>query len=375
MEKSMFMKRVAGHDKVIKRIERLFAAGRLPHALLFYGPEGVGKEVAGLEIGKALMCKSDEKPCNACDSCRLYNNFENPDFFYIFPIEKPKKDFKGGAWESAMNDSQLEAFRSELDEKKIDPYHPVNFPKASGILIGQIKKLIQTSSLSSYLGGARFVLISSADTMNREAQNSLLKLLEEPPDGFYLCLISSRPDALLPTILSRCQPFYFPVLTNMDIEEGLMEKYDCDREKAKQISVQANGSFLRARDILKNGDPARDEALNEFLIPLVMNRPEKMFLFAKKHVNTTDKQYLKSVLIRLDHWLRDIDMMDNELNPKHNPDLGKRLNDFRKNITYEQLNILRCHILEAVDLIDKNVYIDVILTNLAVTFSKFMKLK
>jgi len=375
LDDNLFMKNLVGHDTIKNRLERLFLAGRLPHALLFYGPEGTGKEAAGLEIGKALMCKSEAKPCNKCDSCRLYNNFEHPDFFYLFPIAKPKKDFTGGEWEKAMNESEVDLYRSELEEKKKDLYHQVNFPRASVILIGQIRKLIKTSSLTSYLSGSRFALISSADTMNKEAQNSILKLLEEPPNNYFLCLITSRPDALLPTILSRCQPFYFPVLKKTEIEKGLIEKYKSDPQKAELTAVQANGSFQRARELLTSGDPARTEALDGFLVPILKKQPDVLFNFGKKYERTTDKQFLKNVLIRLDQWLRDLDLLDNGLEPRHNPDLADRLTRFRNNMSYERLNELRTHVLRSVDLIDKNVYIDLILTNLADKFSKHVKIK
>ena len=369
------MKNLAGHDKIKNRLERLFLAGKLPHALLFYGPQGTGKDAAGIEIGKAIMCKSELSPCNACDSCRLYNNFEHPDFYYIFPIAKPKKDYTGSEWEKAMNESEADAFRSELIEKKKDLYYQVNYPKASAILIGQIRKLIQNSSLTPYLGGNRFALITAADTMNIYAQNSILKLLEEPPDNFFICLITSSPDALLPTILSRCQPFYFPALKSTEIVNGLIERYGADPEKAEFIAVQASGSFQRAREIMTSGDPARAEAVDAFLIPLVMNKHDLVFNFCKKYDKTPDKQFLKNILIRLDQWLRDIDLLDNGLEPRHNPDLEHRLRDFKKNMSYEGINDLRAQILHSVDLIDKNVYIDLILSNLADKLSRNIKIK
>ena len=365
LDNEVFMKRLVGHQHVKDILRRLLERDKLPHALLFYGAEGTGKEAAGLELGKMLICSGEEPACNACDSCRRYDRFEHPDFFFLFPIKKPKKDYKGGEWEAAMNDDEMKEYHNQLEAKSKDVYYRIEYKGASDILIGQVRRLIQKSSLTSYLGGNRFALISPADKMNRESQNSLLKLLEEPPNDFYICLVTSRLESLLPTVISRCQPIYLPPLGKREIIEGLKSNYGADADKAEIAADRADGSMNKALDILERGDPCRSEAVDEFIMAVVKKDIPKIFELVKKYDKMRDRPYLMRLLLNIDHWLRDIMLMDSGMEPYYNRDLKERLQQFQVNIEYEDLAELRRSILSSVDLLKKNVYIDMIFSNLA----------
>lgn len=362
---TVFFQDITGQDAIKQRLERLTLSGKLPHALLFHGPKGVGKEAAALALGRALLCTGKIKPCGVCNSCRLLANFEHPDLYFLFPIKKPKKDFSGGEWESAMNDDEVKAYREELNEKKKDNYYEIDYPNASEIIIGQVRRLIQMSSITSYLGGSRVGIISPGEAMNKEAQNSLLKLLEEPPQGFFLIVVSHNPEGLYPTIISRCQPFYFPPLPADKIKTGLIEKYGIKTGEAEKAASMADGSFVKAKKIALQGDPARDIALNEFMVPLLKSEFDKIYFFCHKYSSSGDKTELKEILNRMEQFIRDVEMIDASFPPKMNKDLLERLNMFRNNINYTDLSKIRKLIMEAVDLMDKNVYIDLIITNLA----------
>jgi len=365
MMETNFLPEVVGQKEVKGRLSRLVDSGKLPHALLFYGPKGVGKEAAALQLGKTLLCSGENPPCGKCNSCRLFSHLEHPDFYSLFPIKKPKKDYEGGEWEKAMNEDEVKLYRDELGQKKDDLYNELNYPHATEILIGQVRKLIQMSSITSYLGGNRFAVISPAETMSKEAENSLLKLLEEPPPGFFLCVVTPHPEALLPTIISRCQPVYFPPLTPNVIKEALISKYNIENSIAEKAALMAEGSFVKAKSIAVEGDPARNAALDGFLMPIVMREYDKVFLFCQKYSSGDAKAELKEILLRLDQWLRDIMLLDAGIPARINTDLPDRLDRFRRNIKYADLERMRKLIMEAVDLFDKNVYIDLILTNLA----------
>lgn len=376
MNQEKFMKKVVGHDRLKELFRRLIDKDKLPHALLFYGPEGVGKEAAGLELGKYMLCQADDSPGDAYGACRKYSRFEHPDFFFLFPIAKPKKDYTRGEWEAAMNDAELKLYREEIESKIKDIYYRMNYPRASDILIGQVRQVIRKSSLTAHQAGNRFVLISPADRMNKEAQNSLLKLLEEPPEGFYLCLITSRPESLLTTVVSRCQPFYFPPLGTTEILSGLMEFHHAPQDKAQMAAEMADGSFAKALDIFKSGNPLRTVAVDEFLSKVVKNNPIEIYKMVKKLApKNVDKKMTKEILLNVEHWLKDIEMMDNGLNPHYNLDLRDRLQRFRENVIYRDITKMRELLASSVDLIDKNVYIDMMYINLANQFSRVMRWK
>jgi|GEM_PF-1205054 len=372
-ETDEFLAGVVGQNDVKSRLWRLTEAGKLPHALLFYGNEGTGKEAAGLELGRHLLCSGEKPPCGVCNSCKMYRHFQHPDFYYLFPIKRPVKVKDGHDWVDKMSETELENYRKELKNIENDLYYPVNYPGASGIILDQVRLMIQRSSLTSYMGGRRYALISPAEAMNLESQNSLLKLLEEPPPDFFLCLVSSRPEAMLPTVVSRCQAFYFRPLSEEEIAGGLIRHYQADAEKVKVIAKRADGSFGQARLLFKEGDPARDEALDVFLQEIVKENPVAVYNFCRKYEKTTNKAYLKQILLRLDQWFKDVSMLDAGLNPQYNGDKDDRLERFRRNMKYNNLEAVRQATMEAVDLVDKNVYIDMILTNLAAVYRKHIK--
>ena len=376
MSQAEFMRKVVGQGRLKELFQRLIEGGKLPHALLFYGPEGSGKEAAALELGRFLLCQGENPPCGECPSCHRLQRFEHPDFFHLFPIQSPKGDYERGGWEAAMSEEQISAYRAEVEKKAGNYYYAMNMPRAQNILIGQVRDLIHKASFTAFSGDNRFALISPAQQMNKEAQNSLLKLLEEPPSGFYICLATDRPEALLPTTLSRCQPFYFPPLPAEVIAEGLREVAGAGEAESRAAAVRAGGSFSRALDILKNGEPLRQIAINEILWNMISKSPLKILDTTRKFQRATeygDKTIARQLFIQMERWLRDIEMMDHGLPPRWNGDLLQRLQDFRKTISYSNIAKIRELIMESVALIDKNVYIDMIYLNLANRIGKMMK--
>ena len=158
---------ILGHEQNKEFLARLLQPGNRPHALLFYGPEGIGKKQLALRFAKTFLCqKPDEHPCGRCESCRLINlaehSFAHPDFILV-EQEAPGKDLK----------------------------------------IEQIKEMSRQTAFAPALSSHKVCVIDAADRMTVEAANSLLKLLEEPPPNWMFILVASRLERLLPTILSR----------------------------------------------------------------------------------------------------------------------------------------------------------------------------
>lgn len=143
----------------------------LPHALLLTGPEGIGLGHFASCLAARLLCErpdADGAACGECRSCVLYNSGNHPDFMLLQPPEKGKQ-----------------------------------------IRIDSVREMIEYSHLSSQYRRHKVVVIDPADAMNRNAANSLLKTLEEPPPGSVLLLLSHRPSFLPVTVRSRCQRVNF----------------------------------------------------------------------------------------------------------------------------------------------------------------------
>lgn len=172
-------KYIEWHDEPWRQ---LWASGTgLPHALLLTGPEGVGKSNFALAVAARLLCEApiDGLACGRCPSCRWLAGGNHPDFRHVIPAADAEAGQEG-----------------DEGEKK----------KASRqILIDQIRDLESFVFVGGHRNGARIVIIEPAEAMNAAAENSLLKILEEPPANVYFLLVSNRFRQLLPTIRSRCR--------------------------------------------------------------------------------------------------------------------------------------------------------------------------
>ncbi|MFT7461685.1 MAG: DNA polymerase III delta' subunit [Pseudohongiellaceae bacterium] len=164
-----------GHAYARSDLKAAWEAERLPHALLFTGEAGIGKADLALWLVCLRWCQADEGPCGVCPSCKKVLTGNHPDFELVRRDPPAETDPRGLG-------SRLE------------------------ITVAQVREgLIPGLSLAAVEGGGRSVLIRSAEDLNEQAQNALLKTLEEPPSGTLLLLVTAREDALLDTIRSRCQ--------------------------------------------------------------------------------------------------------------------------------------------------------------------------
>jgi DNA polymerase-3 subunit delta' len=170
--------------------QRLVALGeRLPHALLFSGPAGLGKRELALALSARLLCdqpREDGHACGVCGACALRLAGNHPDELIVLPPAEEQAEDEGNA--------------ATAEEGKA---------KSRQILIEQIRALHKALEITSHGHGRRVIIIDPAEAMNAVTANGLLKLLEEPPQGCVFVLISSAPRRLLPTIRSRCQVWSF----------------------------------------------------------------------------------------------------------------------------------------------------------------------
>ena len=209
---------ITGHQQNKEFLARFLNREERPHALLFYGPEGIGKCLLAKEFARAFLClgsAQEAKPCNRCESCRLLNfetgNFAHPDYLYFDPMT------------------------DEEQEKK----------KTKIISVSQIRSLIKQSAFGPVLSKHKICIINEADTMNTEAVNSLLNLLEEPPDKWFFILVAASVSRLLPTILSRVIQVRFTPLSVQETKKSLC-KIGIPEAEADLLAHLSDGSLGQA---------------------------------------------------------------------------------------------------------------------------------
>ncbi len=285
----MVLDQVVGQERVKAFLTAALQSGRVPHALLFHGPQGVGKHAAALAMAQALVCREDPVGCSTCTQCRRAARLIHPDVTAIFPAPK------------SMNDSDERAI---LDQWATDPYRRTDPWPAATISIERIRAIRLGSSMRSFEGGARVTLIADADRMRPEAANALLKILEEPPGNSYFILITDRPNALLPTILSRCQQVRFSPLPEAVIASGLVSRRDLAETEAENVARLACGSFRRALELLDEDIGARrDKAVD--LLRCSFRKEYDQVVYVERLLEEEDANSLRELLMLATLWLRD----------------------------------------------------------------------
>jgi len=188
-----------GHEGIRHRLVGAIASGRLPQALLFEGPPGVGKQRLALWLAQALLCEAGTgEPCGKCQPCKLVLNLH-----WFVPLELSKKG--GDA------DKQVELVEEALAEEMAARRQQPLYEPASGLAshgIAAVRLLLRRLALTPALARRKVFVIGDADrlvpqTGAEAAANALLKALEEPPANATFILTTAAPESLLPTILSR----------------------------------------------------------------------------------------------------------------------------------------------------------------------------
>ena len=179
----MIFNNIIGNEKNKELLKNIIDTNNIAHSYMFVGKESIGKLIFAKEFAKAILCKNSEKPCNTCKSCIEFDTYNNPDF------------------------SILEAEGTSI---KIDPIREF------------IKKVYEKPVVSN----RKVYIINDSNYMTKEAQNALLKTLEEPPEYVTIVLITSNENMFLPTIKSRCTKITFNKLTDMELAKVLEKQYN-----------------------------------------------------------------------------------------------------------------------------------------------------
>ncbi|MGJ7917184.1 DNA polymerase III subunit delta' [Massilia sp. LXY-6] len=170
---------------------------RLPHAILFYGPAGIGKADFIEAFAQALLCENvrpDGHACGECASCGWFSQGNHPDYRRVRPEALEDEAPPSDAEEAGETDKKSKSSKTASKDIKIE----------------QIRALADFMNISTHRQGLRVVVLYPAEALNMPASNALLKTLEEPPPGTVFLLASNGLDRLLPTILSRCRKFALP---------------------------------------------------------------------------------------------------------------------------------------------------------------------
>jgi len=205
---SPFFRDILGQERVLRYLKAALGEGRLAHAYLFLGPEGVGKESVARALAAALNCEApgeDGDACGGCPSCKRMAAGTHPDLHVIYPASEGR---------------------------------------SPQIKIEQIREFRRLTAYAPVAGGWRVALIKPAEALNDEAANALLKTLEEPPPQHLLILTAGVEADLFPTVVSRCQKLAFTPLPYPLIQAELGRR-GLDAAQAALLAALSGGSLGR----------------------------------------------------------------------------------------------------------------------------------
>lgn len=342
-------------------LQRALEHKRVPHAYLFTGAEGIGKEATAIEFSKALLCKSEsaDKPCDECSNCRRITSFQHPDFVFLFPSSA----------------KSVEEERAILDSIMENPYKRKKPWAAPTIGIEQIRELRRKATMKP-LEGRRLVLIAEADKMTIPAANSLLKLLEEPPDTMHLILTAAKVNSMLPTILSRCQEIRFGPLADNEIETALIEKAQLPPERALLLARMSQGSFRRALEWMDESFAQSRDAAITFLRACLKN-PMAQVELVEEMVKSYDKKQIKDVLVLMLIWFRDALLLSEGESDQRlvNVDQIEILQKFLGAFEFIDFYAAGAEVEKSMAMIERNIQVNLILMVLMIKLQHLMKLK
>ena len=249
---------VIGHKTNIDLLKNSLRSGRIANAYLFAGPPDVGKEFVAVNFAKALNCldpKDDyDDACGTCISCRKIDGGNHPDVRKVSP---------DGAW------------------MKID----------------QIRELQKQISYKPMEGRRKIYIILGVERMTREAANSFLKTLEEPPGTSTLILVTTNMNALLPTIRSRCQILKFSNVPRTVLRQELIKRFIINEAEAKSIVMLSGGKVSKAFELAQEHDFS-----TELEMPKILQKPDAIEAFKIAEELSQNPEQLDTLLT----WYRDL---------------------------------------------------------------------
>jgi len=240
---------IYGQQSIIEILEKLISSSNIPHAFLFTGIEGIGKDLTAIRFTEAV---NDINDFDIDRVKKIISSFSEPYVKYIYPLPRGKNETDDSGPFEKLSQDDLENIKEEIQKKTQNPYYRLNITKANIIKKSSIKDIKKFLSLSFSDIRFRTVLISDAHLMNDEAQNALLKNLEEPPEGVIFILVTPYPGLLRETIRSRCWALNFKPLNNYEIKEILTNYFMTDESLAESVAPFSNGSVTNALDLIEN---------------------------------------------------------------------------------------------------------------------------
>ena len=293
---------VLGQERPKQILRRAIRTGRIPHALLLTGPEGVGKAALALALARAVNCaRRGEESCDACPSCHRILGLSHPDVHILFPARRSRRE---------SEDVDPEDERKFLAGLAQDPYRYPEPGPSETILIDRVRRLERDLARGLFEGCCRVAILLAAERMRQETANAMLKTLEEPLPDTLMILVTARPDALLPTILSRCQRLRLRPLSPEEVRDALRGTTDVPEARLSLIAKLCQGSLRQAHELLGQDVEGLREQAFRFLHDGIFGADTALFpMIEKWSAGGGDRKAVERLFDGVGLWLRDVTLL------------------------------------------------------------------
>lgn len=310
----MVFEDIVGQQDVIRNIRNAIKNNRVAHAYLFCGPDGVGKSITASIFASALNCREGgDDPCGRCPSCLKARDGNHPDIIHV------------------------------KTQKAI-------------IHVDEIRELQKDMIKKPYEKGVKVYIIHDSEKMNDEAQNCLLKTLEEPPSHVIIILLSLSQYSLLNTIVSRCQVMKFSRAPESEIERYLRYVLGTGEKEARYVAAFSDGIVKKAEDFLNNQNrkKMRDDVIE---IAGSIYKDDKLHALSYTDYFLDNRDSVPYILDVMMSFFRDILVFSECRDEKYIINLDKKdiISRQYERFSYTSLNNIISCILETMDNIKSNV--------------------
>ncbi|UJP65256.1 DNA polymerase III subunit [Mongoliitalea daihaiensis] len=379
----MLFSSIPGLPEVKQKILQAVKNDHLAHALLFHGPEGSPKLSMALALATYLHCENpqEEDACGICPSCQRMGKLIHPDTNFAIPVPgtKDDEDSNGSKTEKVDYIASFRTFVQQYPYGNVSDwiYHNNIEKKQLNISKAAAKQIIQTLSLKSFEGGFKVMLIWCPEFLNTSSANALLKIIEEPPAKTLFFLVTSHPDRLLTTILSRTQKIMIRAFSDEEIKTHLVRTELCSTEVAVQIAPLADGNMREAYHLVHDMKDANTALIRDWFRACFSLDINVIFKFTE-NFGSTDKEGQKSILLTGINVLREVlldksDVIDLRRSSEDDRDFIHKLGEFV--LTEEKIMKMYTLLNEAHYHIERNANVKIMFADLSFQLARIMRAK
>lgn len=252
----MLFSQVIGQNELKEKLIFSVKSGRIPHAQLFFGVDGVGSLALAIAYAQYIVCdnRTETDSCGQCANCLKISKLSHPDLHFSFPVNTAGKISK-----DPVSDNFIKEWREFVIS---NPYFSANqwyecigIEKKQGLINKkESEEILRKLRFKAFESEYKFMIIWLPEKMNVSSANVLLKLIEEPPENTIFILVSAQPEQLLRTITSRTQPVKLARIDDVSLSKAIEEGYDFSKEKLSNIVRLSGGSYTKTLEIILSSE-------------------------------------------------------------------------------------------------------------------------